>query len=207
MAGKGKTGEGNEDRRRRPRRGAWEVAGRADEVKFVGPVRGKGSPAVGEEIPDIVSVEDRTRWIADRMAEDRWPNFPYALEYRTMLARRWNVTEAAIRNYSAEAHRMVGVTDADRPRLQAEIARRLLAIADDAYARQNMVTGMPDYESSRKALLDYGKYSGIELAAEKVRVSVDPVKLTDEELIQLGREALAALQAGAGAGPGRGGQR
>jgi len=121
-------------------------------------------------------------FVADLMAEDKWPCWPDSLVFRRMLGDIWGVSESSVRAYAAEAHRMVALNPEDRAVLQEELAKRMKRIADDAETRCSTATGLPDYGSAVKALESYAKFSGIELE-QKVKLS-GSVKLEDLDALR-----------------------
>jgi hypothetical protein len=107
---------------------------------------------------NLVTREQRVRHIAQLMARGEWLN---SYSRRCELAASWGVTESAIKHYSAEAHRLLAFDPDERDELRTTLANRMLNIAEDAFARQNEVTGLPDYRSAIQALELFAKFASI----------------------------------------------
>lgn len=105
-----------------------------------------------------VTREQRVRHIAQLMARGEWLN---SYTRRCELAAEWGVGEGAIRSYSAEAHRLLAFDQEERDQLRTTLANRLLAISEDAFARMNEVTGLPDYRSAISALETFAKFTSL----------------------------------------------
>jgi hypothetical protein len=114
------------------------------------------------DIPELEDKSARVGWIVDRMRELSWPRWPESLKYRQRLAAAWGVAESTVRDYSAEAHRTVELDPVDKSMVAEDIARTLDAIAQDALATVNEVTGLPDYGSAIRALEAKAKFLGAE---------------------------------------------
>lgn len=145
---------------------------RTSRVSSVGP----------SELPVLKTPEDRIRYIAELMRENAWPVWPDSARFRKRLAVHWDVSESTIRNYSAEAHRIVAMDPEEREQLKADIAKRLNGISERAATERNLVTGLPDFCSAIKAMETAAKFAGIELE-QKVRLS-GSVKLTDLDQLE-----------------------
>lgn len=115
-------------------------------------------------------VADRVAFITGLMAANEWPAFPHALAFRRSLAAQWGVSEAAIRKYAAEAHRVLAIHPEEREALKLQLALRFKAIADAALECRSATTGLPDYRNAIGALELFAKFCGIEFA-QKVNVS------------------------------------
>jgi len=125
------------------------------------------------DIPELADKSARVAWIVDRMRELTWPVFPESLRYRQRLAMVWGVSESTIRDYSAEAHRVVELDPIDRAQMSYDIARKMDAISEDALATINEQTGLPDYGSAIRALEAKARFLGAEPPKEhKVTGSV-----------------------------------
>lgn len=125
---------------------------------------------------------ERVAYIADVMSRNEWPVWPESLAFRKKLAEEWGLSESTVRDYAAEAHRIVAIDPEERERLREEIAKRMKRLADDAEQRQNMITGLPDYGSAIKALDMHAKYAGIELE-QKLKLS-GAVQLEDIDALR-----------------------
>lgn len=105
----------------------------------------------------LTTREDRVLHIAGMMARGEWMK---GRMYRRELAQMWGVTDAAIRAYSSEAHRLVCVDPEEREHLRTTLAMRMHDIADRARVTLNEITGMPDFRAEMDALKLYAEYSG-----------------------------------------------
>lgn len=114
------------------------------------------------EIPELPDKTARVAWIADLMRALMWPVWPDALTYRQKLGIAWGVSESTIRDYAAEAHRVVALDPQDRLEMALDIARKMDAISEDALATINEQTGLPDYGSAIRALEAKAKFLGAE---------------------------------------------
>lgn len=126
------------------------------------------APAVEppSDIPSIAETRDRVAWIVDRMRDLSWPVWPASLRFRQRIAEAWGISESTVRNYTAEAHRVVELDAVDRAQVAQDIARQLDAVAQDALASVNEVTGLPDYPSVIRALESKAKFLGAEPSKE-----------------------------------------
>lgn len=119
---------------------------------------------------DESSKEERVRHIAELMTADQWPPFPETAAFRRKLAAEWDVSEHTVRGYAAEAHRRVALDPEERARLQEDLGRRLLSIAEEARASRNVITNLPDFPSAIRATETAAKFLGIEFET-KVKLS------------------------------------
>lgn len=103
-------------------------------------------------------TEARVRIIAKAMSEGTWKS---SMKEYEKLGKEWGCTKSRIRQYAAEAHRYLSWDPEDRKGLRHSLATRMYAIAEDALARPNAKTGLPDYNSAITALNDFAKYAGI----------------------------------------------
>jgi hypothetical protein len=146
------------------------------------------------EIPPCEIRAERVAWIAGLMAANKWPQYPHANAFRERIAAVWGVDGSTVRHAAAEAHRVVAISEAERPRLQAEVAQTMLGIARQALATPSLVNGLPDYESARRAMLDFAKYVGAAVDDEqRARVRIDVRQVSDAELVALGVDAMRVL--------------
>jgi hypothetical protein len=125
------------------------------------------------EVDRLETRAERVDYVTELMASGRWLT---ERSQRRVLAAAWNVTEHAVRSYSAEAHRRLMVDSDERDEMRQAIAMRMLAIADRAGTTFSNVTGMADLRSEMDALDKYAAYSGLDIAsvADKKR---EPVKV------------------------------
>ncbi len=112
------------------------------------------------------STEARIQRIVELMAANEWPAFPETAVLRRKLAAEWGVAESTVRNYAAEAHRRVALDPEERARLQEDLGRRLLSIAEEARDARNKVTDLPDFPSAIRATEMAAKFLGIEFKQE-----------------------------------------
>jgi hypothetical protein len=125
--------------------------------------------AEGEPVPK--TPDERVRYIVAIMRRNEWPRFPNALAYRQRLADEWGCAESTVRGYAAEAHRTVALDPEERAQLQQELGKSLLDIAEEARASVNQQTQLPDFANAIRATEVAAKFLGIELAADKLKVS------------------------------------
>lgn len=118
------------------------------------------------DIPALGDARDRVGWIVDRMRDLSWPVWPQSLRFRQRVAEAWGISESTVRNYTAEAHRVVELDAVDRAQVAQDIARQLDAVAQDALSCVNEVTGLPDYPSVIRALESRAKFLGAEPSRE-----------------------------------------
>lgn len=127
-----------------------------------------------KERADCHNTEERVYHIAQMMADGSYLG---GYKIRAVLAEDWGVSDATIRGYAAEAHRVVSFDPEEREHLRRTIAARMLDIADRAKAAFNIVTGMPDFKAEREALLDHAKFAGIELDEKSAPAAIEPVTI------------------------------
>jgi len=143
-----------------------------------------------DEIPPLTGKDDksaRIAWIVDRMRELSWPVFPHSLAYRQRLAMAWGVSESTVRDYSAEAHRVIQLDPVDRAMVAYDIARTMDAITQDALATVNEQTGLPDYGSAIRAQTEKARFLGAEPPKEhKVTGSVSLASIDELRKAVLG---------------------
>jgi hypothetical protein len=132
------------------------------------------------DVPELADKSARIAWIVDRMRELAWPVFPHSLAYRQRLAIAWGVSESTVRDYSAEAHRVIQLDPVDRAMVAYDIARTMDAITQDALATVNEQTGLPDYASAIRAQTEKARFLGAEPPKEvKVTGSVSLATLDE----------------------------
>lgn len=124
----------------------------------------------------------RVRYCAGLMAEDLWPMFPHAEAFRCRLGKVWGVAESTVKNYSAEAHRMLKLDPEEIAQLKLSLASRFRAIAEHALDNVSKISGLPDYRSAHDAYKTYGQFAGIEFD-QKVTLG-GAVKLEDLDALR-----------------------
>lgn len=143
--------------------------------------------------PRGCSVKERVEWIVHLMAGWSWDS-RRSIE---SLSVHWNIDAATVRKDSAEANRLLQYDPADldyerrRHRRSALKARRIALRSLDA-------DGRPDLTNYLKANEQAARFSGIDIAAPAVRVSVNSTVNTHDDLLS----RLARIAAAAGAGTG-----
>jgi phosphopantetheinyl transferase (holo-ACP synthase) len=131
---------------------------------------GGDNEALFAEAAKATNKEERVRFIAQVMSENRWPMWPHTRAFRCKLAEVWGLAEATVRAYSAEAHRVVALDPEEREQLREKLAARMEGLAQKAENSVSAVTGLADLNNAIKALEAYAKFAGIELET-KVKVS------------------------------------
>jgi hypothetical protein len=126
---------------------------------------------------------DRVLAIAEMMATHEWTT--NKLE-RAKLRERWGITEETLKKDAAEASRLLAFDKDELEALRAANVKTFLRIAKDAEARQNAVTGLPDYRSAIEALSRAAEYAGLKLDTEADDkpaggATIEVVVLPDEE--------------------------
>jgi len=119
-----------------------------------------GSPVLPplDEAAHLKTVEDRVRYIATEMSEGRWTS---SFTRRCQLASLWGCTEANIKRYSAEAHRLIAFDDDERSELRRALAGTLQGILRQAQTTVNTITGMPDFAAQIHAVEKVALFAGI----------------------------------------------
>lgn len=108
---------------------------------------------------DAKTKEARVLYIARMMARGAWRGYPS----REWLAEAWDLTESTLRDYAAEAHRVVAFDPAEREQLKRSLASLCQRILRKAEREVNQVTGKPDYRDALAAVDSVAKFAGIEL--------------------------------------------
>lgn len=94
------------------------------------------------------------------MVAGRWTS---SYTRRCELGELWGVAESTIKNYSAEAHRLVVFGDDEREELRRSLCGTLQDILADARARVNERTGLPDYAAQIYAIEKIALFAGIRM--------------------------------------------
>jgi hypothetical protein len=142
----------------------------SNEEKSAGEKPAGENGALFAEAPKATNKEERVRFIAQVMSENRWPMWPHTRAFRCKLAEVWGLAEATVRAYSAEAHRVVALDPEEREQLREKLAARMEELARKAENSISDVTGLADLNNAIKAYEAYAKFAGIETET-KVKVS------------------------------------
>jgi hypothetical protein len=110
-----------------------------------------------EQHPVLESVEQRVRYIAELMSEDRWVTKRCQRE----LAAVWSVTPSTVRNYSAEAHRILALDPEHRAKLRTKLEQRMEQQSLRAFRLRSQVTGLPDFGGAAKLTELQAKFAGL----------------------------------------------
>lgn len=131
----------------------------------------------------LLTKQDRVRFIIDMMSRDEWPQYPDTIPFRAKLAAAWEVSESSVKAYAADASNFLKMDSSELQQARVALANRCRNIADAASTSYNHVTGLCDFKSEMEALDRFAKYMGIEAAsetkAEPVPVKVEIVYATD----------------------------
>lgn len=83
----------------------------------------------------------RARYCAEIMAADHWA----FLETRQRLSKAWDVGDAAIRRYAAEAKALLAIDATDLEMLRRQSMRAMVRIAQKAEEAVSKATGLPSW--------------------------------------------------------------
>lgn len=149
-------------------------------------------------------VEHRVAFIAEEMAKLNWHGFISRVE----LAERWGLAEGSIRNYAAEAHRLLKRDPEEMEGRRAELAAACDVVRHHAMTHKNRMTSLPDYGAALKAMELGARFEGIDIDTRKVELTgknggAITVSLDDiDKALAVGAENASSGSAGGGSSNG-----
>lgn len=182
-----------------------EAEGRLREaLKEKAPQQATAVPPATGSPPDrkkasVETVEERIRHIADLMTSAKYNGYVTRHELATL----WGITDSTVRNYAAEAHRLVSFDPEERERMRISLAASARNIGERASTLTNHMTGMPDFPSALSAIKLQATMIGLDVETRRIELSgknggpiqfEDIQKLTDEQLAELAAGAWPAAR-------------
>lgn len=151
------------------------------------------------------TVEERVRHIADLMTSAKYNGYVT----RSKLAKDWGISESTVRNYAAEAHRLVSFDPEERERMRITLAAQARKTWERASVMRSTHTGLPDFPSVISAIKLEATMIGLDVETRRIELSgknggpiqfEDIQKLTDEQLAELAAGAWPAPRGADGSG-------
>jgi len=110
----------------------------------------------------LTTVIERVRFIIGLMRANEWL---LRRSERAELCGIWGISHETLKGYAAEASRAMQLDPEELVQARAELAHRLLDVANRAKASINILTGQPDLRAELDALRTYAEFVGIDLSS------------------------------------------
>jgi hypothetical protein len=134
------------------------------------------SSTTGEPPPRASKTLERVRYIADEMSAGRWDGYAT----RVPLAEVWGVTDSRVRDYAAEAHRLIAADPQELLERRRSFAGWAALQRQRASSMVNQQTGLPDFGNAVKVAEFEAKCIGLDLEPEKKAEAHEPVAMRVE---------------------------